>query len=120
MGGSIGLAFIGFLLAWFFYIKRPDLPERIGSKVKSLYRILLNKYYIDELYDAVFVHPIRKFSEKLWSIFDDIFIDGTVNGTARIVSLFSGLGTRLQTGHAQSYIIIILLGTVAILWYCLF
>ena len=120
MCGCMAMALAGLLLAWLFYIKKPGLPAQLSEKASGMYRTLLNKYYVDEIYDATLVNPIRRFSEKLWTVFDCIFIDGTVNGIAWITRFFSRRGTRLQSGYTQSYIILILIGAVLIIWYCLF
>ena len=57
-GISVGAAFLGFLLAWYLYHRRRDLPERVAVQLGGFYRIVLNKYYVDEIYAAMFVKPL--------------------------------------------------------------
>ena len=82
--------------------------------------MIANKYWMDEIYDFVFVGPLIRFSVFLWKIFDDIVVDGTVNGVAAVVRGGSQVFKRLQTGNVQSYALSILVGVVLILGYFVF
>ena len=93
---SLGVAIAGILLAFFFYIKNPQAPVRVAEKIKGIYQIVFNKYYVDEIYNALFVQPIKKGSEWLWHSFDDMVVDGMVNGSGR---LFSGAPESVQKAH---------------------
>jgi NADH-quinone oxidoreductase subunit L len=84
------------------------------------YQVLLNKYYVDELYDALFVEPIRRGSFWLWRQFDDRVIDGSVNGVAAIVRVGSAVLRRAQTGYVLNYVLSFIVGVVAILGYLAF
>jgi len=120
MGVSLGVAMVGIGLAYYFYLKKPEVPGIIAEQFKLIYRIIFNKYYIDEIYNAIFVQPIRRGSEWLWHSFDDGMVDATANGSGR---LFIGLSTilkRLQTGYVQNYAVWMLVGTVLLMAYCLF
>jgi NADH-quinone oxidoreductase subunit L len=79
---------------------------------------LLNKYFVDEVYEAAVVQPIQKGSEKfLWKFTDSIIIDGTVNGVAKLVNKFSGVIRKIQTGVVQSYAVIMMAGiALVLLW----
>ena len=81
---SIVIAVLGIALAYKMYIKDPRLPDQAAERYKPLYSMIANKYWVDEIYDWVFVGPIIRFSVFLWRIFDDILVDGTVNGVARV------------------------------------
>lgn len=120
MAGSLVLALLGIGIAYFLYLVDPKAPVEIAGQFKSIHRTLYNKYYIDELYDALFVQPIRRGSEWLWHAFDDGFIDGTINGAARIVGGFSSVLKRIQTGLAQQYAVLMLAGIVVLVAYYLF
>ena len=116
---SMGIAIIGIIIAYNFYLKNPKLPDQLSERFRGLYTLIYNKYYIDELYNALFVTPIKEGSTLLWLSFDDKVIDGMVNGAGSIVRSFSGTLRRIQTGYLQNYALFILLGVVAIIFYLL-
>jgi len=116
---SLGIAFSGIALAWVMYIKNPLLPDKLAERFSSLYRLVYNKYFVDEAYDVLFIQPIKKSSFWLWRLFDERVIDGAVNGTAALVQWASGRVRRLQTGLVQEYALGIVGGVVAI-FYILF
>jgi NADH-quinone oxidoreductase subunit L len=112
----IALAGIG--LAVFFWLRRRDLPASIAAQFPGLHRLLLNKYYVDEVYDAAVVQPIRVGSQEgLWRGVDVGILDGAVNGTASIVGSMSSLLRRLQTGSVRAYAGSVIFGVVLILGY---
>ena len=114
----IALAGIG--LAVFLWLKRRDLAERFARGYAGLHRLLLNKYYVDEIYDAVIVRPLVALSrEGLWRGFDVKVVDGAVNGTAAIVDGCSWVLRRVQTGSVLTYAGSVILGAVLILGYYL-
>ncbi|RLA95092.1 MAG: NADH-quinone oxidoreductase subunit L [Deltaproteobacteria bacterium] len=120
MAISLGVAIAGILLAFLFYIKNPQAPVRVAEKIKGIYQIVFNKYYVDEIYNALFVQPIKKGSEWLWHSFDDMVVDGMVNGSGRLFSGLSSILKRLQTGYVQNYAIWMLVGIVFLIVYYLF
>jgi NADH-quinone oxidoreductase subunit L len=84
----------------------------------GLYRLLLNKYYVDEVYDATVVQPIRIVSEEgLWRGFDVRVVDGAVNGAGQVVGGMSAVLRLLQNGSVKAYAASTFLGVVAILAY---
>jgi len=117
MATSVGLAAFGFCVAYVMYMANPALPARLAASARSLYQLLLNKYWVDEIYDAVFVQPIVRGSNWLWSFFDVKVIDGAVNGTAEAVMANGRVWRLLQTGNVQHYALSVLLGAVLILGY---
>ena len=119
MAISTGVAFAGIGLAWFFWRRRPDIPAAMAQRVSGAYRLLLNKYYVDEIYDAVVVQPIKLISSgALWKGVDVGLIDGAVNGAGTVVNLGSSTLRRLQTGSIRAYSASLFLGAVLIIgWY---
>ncbi len=116
---SMGVALVGIFLAYKMYIKQPELPEKVTAKVPGLYDLIYNKYYIDELYDATVVEPIKNGSVVLWKEADAKVIDGVVNGTASFVEKLSAVIRKLETGYVQNYALGILIGVAVITGYYL-
>jgi NADH-quinone oxidoreductase subunit L len=116
---STGTAFTGLLLAYLFYVAKPGLPGRLAAKAHAMYSILLNKYYVDELYDAVIVWPVVRTSrEFLWKFVDVLMIDGAVNGVGEIVRGSAKVLRHMQTGYVRTYAVWILLGgVVVVVWF---
>jgi NADH-quinone oxidoreductase subunit L len=116
---STGIALAGIGLAFYFWLKRPDVPAQVAQSAGGLYRFLLNKYYVDEIYDALIVQPIKRISEgALWKSMDAGLIDGTVNGVGTVVRNTSATLRRVQTGSVRTYAASLFLGVVMILgWY---
>jgi NADH-quinone oxidoreductase subunit L len=117
---SIIIAVLGILSAYRMYIKKPGLPDRLAERYSIPYQMIAHKYWMDEIYDFVFVGPLIRGSVFLWRIFDDILVDGTVNGVAAVVQGGSQVFRRLQTGNVQSYALSILVGVVLIIGYFIF
>jgi NADH-quinone oxidoreductase subunit L len=117
---SLAIALAGVWVATRFYVRRPESPARIVERYPETYRVLLNKYYVDELYDALFVEPIRRGSFWLWQRLDDLVIDGSVNGVGALVRVGSTALRRVQTGYVMNYVLTFIVGAVAILGYLAF
>jgi NADH-quinone oxidoreductase subunit L len=115
------LALLGVLAAWFLYIKRPDLPPVIAARLSLLYRLLANKFYFDEIYQAVFARGSVNVGKALWRVGDVALIDGAlVNGSARLVGWMSGIFRRMQTGFLYHYAFTMIIGlSVLLAWYVL-
>jgi NADH-quinone oxidoreductase subunit L len=114
------IAFAGIALATLFFLKRRELADAVSRRYWAVHRILLNKYYVDELYDAAIVHPVRIASQEgLWRGFDVKVLDGAVNGAGSIVIGGAWLLRRLQTGSVRAYAGSLFLGVVLILGYYL-
>jgi NADH-quinone oxidoreductase subunit L len=119
MAASTGAALTGLLLAYLFYVAKPELPQRLAAKAHAMYSIVVNKYYVDELYDAAIVWPIVRTSrEFLWKFVDASIIDGAVNGVGHLVRGSAGGLRRMQTGYVRTYAAWILLGGVVLVaWF---
>jgi NADH-quinone oxidoreductase subunit L len=106
-GISIAIAALGILAGLYLFIRRPLL---------QMPRLLENKYYVDEVYDAAIINPIKVGSrEGLWKIFDVGVVDGLVNGIGRSMAQLGSLARVLQPGFVRSYAAIILFGAVAVI-----
>ncbi len=107
---------LGFLLAYQFYIRRPDLPGKLAEQQRPLYLFLLNKWYFDELYDWIFVRPAKWLGGFLWKKGDGAVIDGTINGVAMgIIPFFTRLASRAQSGYLFHYAFAMVLGIAALI-----
>ncbi len=114
------VAIVGIGLAAFIWLKRREIADRLAATFPGVYRLLLNKYYVDEIYDATIVQPIRIVSQELlWRGVDVHIIDGAVNGTASIIDGSSSLLRRLQSGSVRAYAGSLFIGVVLILGYYL-
>ncbi len=119
MGVSIIFAIFGLLIAYTFYLKNPQIPETLAQKFKLAYTLLLNKYYVDEIYNFFVVQPIKNFSIFLWLFVDDKIIDGCVNGAGYLAKGIGSVSRRIESGYVQSYMLSILIGAVILLGYYL-
>jgi NADH-quinone oxidoreductase subunit L len=107
---------LGFLLAWKFYIRSPELPGKLAAQQRPLYLFLLNKWYFDELYDVIFVRSALWLGRFLWKRGDGDVIDGSLNGVALgIVPFFTKLAGRWQSGYVFTYAFAMVLGIAALL-----
>ena len=141
---SVAVALAGFFVAYRWYVKRPEIPARVAAAAGAGYRILLNKYYVDELYDALFVNRAKdlgsalaafdlgvvdggvngvgwlgRMSAELSRLWDTWVIDGLVNVLAFLVKVLSYPVRVLQTGLLQSYAWFITLGVLIFMVYYL-
>ena len=106
----------GVALAWFLYMKRPDIPGIIQDKLKFVYRVLDNKYYADRFNEIVFAGGSRLLGKLLWQNGDVRVIDGVIiNGTARTVGIISGFVRRIQTGFLYNYAFAMIFGLMFLL-----
>jgi NADH-quinone oxidoreductase subunit L len=114
---SVGIALIGIAAAYTLYFAKPGLPEQLAIRFRGAYRLLLDKYNVDELYDAAFVRPTVSLSSWMWRFFDVRIVDGLVNGTASSIASSSRSWRRLQTGDVQHYALWFLFGALLIVGY---
>ncbi|MFM8532408.1 MAG: NADH-quinone oxidoreductase subunit L, partial [Acidimicrobiia bacterium] len=120
MGVSSLLAFAGIGLATFLWLKNRQIPERLAAQYPGVHKLLLNKYYVDEVYDATIVQPIKVVStEGLWRGLDVKVVDGAVNGAGYLVSGVSIVLRLLQNGSVKTYAASMFVGAVAVLAYYL-
>ncbi len=110
------LAASGVALAWFFYMKRPDIPAKIQTKFSTINHILENKYGFDTFNERVFAAGSRFIGNKLWQIGDVSIIDGAmVNGTANLIGKLSAVVRKLQTGLIYHYAFAMIIGVFLML-----
>ena len=118
MALSSTLALLGIGLATFIWLQRPEIAAGMAARFPGVHRLLLNKYYVDELYDVTVVQPIKTVSEDgLWRGMDARFVDGAVNGTGQVVGGVSAVLRLFQSGSVKTYASFLFLGAVAILGY---
>ncbi|MEN3950647.1 NADH-quinone oxidoreductase subunit L [Iodidimonas sp. SYSU 1G8] len=113
----MGVAGLG--LSWFFYVRRPDIPGSIAKTNAPLYRFLLNKWYFDELYDALFVRPAKWLGFQLWKKGDGKVIDGYgPDGVTAVIGFVARKARLLQTGYLYHYAFAMLIGVAGfVTWY---
>jgi NADH-quinone oxidoreductase subunit L len=116
---AIGLALGGLGLAWLLYVLRPELPDRIATALGGFYRLVRDKYRVDELYDRVIYRPVLAMADAAAWVIDRTFIDGIVNGVGAFVVSTSGAWRRVQTGNVQHYALSFLVGALVLVTYYL-
>ncbi len=110
------LAASGVFVAWFLYLKRPDIPETIKNKLSGLYNLLDRKYYFDDLYINGFAAGGRGLGRFLWRKGDELVIDGIlVNGTANTIGRLAGVLRHIQTGYLYTYAFAMIIGLTILL-----
>jgi NADH-quinone oxidoreductase subunit L len=150
-GGEIGLMLFSFLLgvlgifvAWRFYVRSPEISERLAARFAGAHRVLSNKYYVDEIYGATFVNGTLQSANGLWSVdrhvvdgavngsgwftiftswasglVDKYIVDGLVNFVGWILERSSFVFRRAQTGLIQNYALLMLVGVFVFVTYLL-
>ena len=112
----LGLAAAGVMLAWYLYLKQPELPERLRERAGWLYTLLVNKYYLDAFNERVIAGGSRALGGLLWRGGDMAIIDGAaVNGSARLVGWLAGVARGLQSGYLYHYAFATIIGLSALL-----
>jgi NADH-quinone oxidoreductase subunit L len=143
MFASVGIGLAGIGMAWFLYLKRTDLPAKIATSFGGFYRTVYNKYYVDQIYDAMFVNRAKDLGLALGAFdrnvidgagvngagwltravarlsmwWDTWIVDGSVRLGARIVWLFSYPVRMIQDGLVQSYMLLVVIGLIGFLAY---
>ena len=113
---ALYLAAAGALVAWFLYLKRPELPGLIRDRLAILHLVLDNKYYFDWFYENVVAAATRMLAGSLWRVADVGLIDGVgINGSARGVRYLAGVVRTLQTGYLYHYAFAMIIGLTVIL-----
>ncbi len=118
---STTIATSGLVIALIFYLKKTDIPLRLAKNFNFIYRLLFNKYYVDELYSYTIVRPTIWIANRVIERFTDPkIIEAIVNGVPRTIGRFAGVFRKVQTGLAQHYAIIMAAGVfimiLLILW----
>jgi NADH-quinone oxidoreductase subunit L len=120
MATSSVLALVGIGIAYFFFLANPKAADGVAASAAPVHKLLLNKYYVDELYDAIVVQPLKRVSEwALWKRVDAGLIDGIVNGTGTLVRGSSAVLRMTQTGSIRTYAASLFFGVVVVLGYYL-
>ncbi|TMQ55797.1 MAG: NADH-quinone oxidoreductase subunit L [Candidatus Eisenbacteria bacterium] len=114
---SLVVALMGIFVAYKFYVADPELPRRLAEQMRGAYRLVFNKYWVDEIYESFVVQPIYQGSVRLWERFDAAVIDGAVNGVGRQIERGAELLRLAQTGYVQVYALILTLGAVVLIGY---
>ncbi|MGE0031111.1 MAG: NADH-quinone oxidoreductase subunit L [Steroidobacteraceae bacterium] len=108
---ALYLALSGVVVAWYLYLKRPELPGRIVAKIPRLHRLLVNKYYFDWFNENVVAAGVRAFGTGLWKRGDEAVIDGfLVNGTARLIGTLAAAVRHVQSGYLYHYAFAMVIG----------
>jgi NADH-quinone oxidoreductase subunit L len=112
---------LGFVVAWHFYVRRPDIPAELARQHEVLYKFLLNKWYFDELYDLIFVRPAKWLGRFLWKVGDGYIIDGfgPDGVSARVLEITSNV-VKLQTGYLYHYAFAMLIGVAGLITWFMF
>jgi NADH-quinone oxidoreductase subunit L len=108
------VAIAGIALAWVMYIRRPELPKKLAKEHRRIYFFLLNKWYFDELYDAIIVKPLMRLARFSWRVGDATIIDGVPNGLAAIAAGGAREAVKMQTGSLAAYAFVMLIGVVVL------
>lgn len=116
MGISVAAALISAIVAYVMYVQKAAVPAPDTEEKSGLQRAIYNKYYVDELYDAVFVKPIKTLSNILYS-FGEFFIDLVIDAVVRLVNLSAKLLRKTQSGSTGEYVFAMVIGIVAILFW---
>jgi NADH-quinone oxidoreductase subunit L len=114
-GVAVATALIGLGIAYWLYFKRPEKADGFAKSMAPVYRTLLNKYYVDELYDAAIVKPLLWISTNvLWKTADVSAIDGAVNGIAHGAMGVGDRVRRTQSGNTRSYAVWVVIGALVV------
>ncbi|HUH10282.1 MAG TPA: NADH-quinone oxidoreductase subunit L, partial [Brevundimonas sp.] len=110
------LTLIGTFAAWWLYVKKEGAARQMAERGGAVYAFLYNKWYFDELYDAVFVRGTKALGDLFWKVGDERIIDGGgPNGMAWLSSKFAGGLARFQSGYVYFYAFVMLIGLVGFL-----
>ena len=115
MAISVGAGLFGIGLAYFLYVLQPGAADSISSSLGGLYKLVYNKYFVDEIYDAAVVQPTVAGSRVLWKGVDAGLIDGSVNGVATVASFVGGVLKYMQSGNIRSYATWIVFGSIVLI-----
>ncbi|RMF83976.1 MAG: NADH-quinone oxidoreductase subunit L, partial [Nitrospinota bacterium] len=117
---SLVVGLLGIGLAYRMYVQKPALAQQTRERFPELYTLLLNKYYVDELYDRWIVQPCLRLATWFWERCDVRRIDGLVNGVGEMVRWDGLKVSRLQTGFVRNYALSLFLGVVFVITVLLF
>ncbi|RPJ42262.1 MAG: NADH-quinone oxidoreductase subunit L, partial [Candidatus Latescibacterota bacterium] len=114
---ATAIALFGMLAARHLYLVRRDIPARLAERFPAAYKLIRDKFYVDEIYYVLVIHPIHVLSRRLlFRVVDARIIDGIVNGTGHLARAFSYAVRFAQTGQAQTYMLVFLAAVAVLLW----
>ncbi len=116
---SVVVALLGIYVAYIFYLRKPHIPHALVARFPFIYKLLYNKYYVDEFYNAAFVNSTVRGSEIVYDHFDLKVIDGAVNGTGSAANFSGKILSYLQSGLLKDYALVFFLGAILFLGYLL-
>ena len=117
---SVAAAFLGILIAYWFYLRNPRVPAALAARLPWAHKLLTNKYFVDEAVGAVIIRPLIRGSEFVYAGLDLKIIDGALNGSAAAAGFFGKVLSVFQTGLIKDYAVVFLLGIAVILGVLLF
>jgi NADH-quinone oxidoreductase subunit L len=117
MAVTLAVTAIGLFIGWMVYAQRNPSAEAVGAAAPGVYRFLANRYYVDELYNALFVVPVKWFSRLVGRYFEQDVVDFTVDGIGKLVRFSSTRLRVIQTGFVRNYALGILFGAVLVVGY---
>lgn len=117
MIAAVIVALAGIFVAYYLYIRRPDLPASFVRSFPGVFRTLYHKYYVDELYNAIFVRGLFALGRLFKGVVDEFIIDGTINGIAYLLGGIGSLLRRVQAGYVQGYAFGMIIGAIFVLGY---
>jgi NADH-quinone oxidoreductase subunit L len=112
---SVLAGLLGWGTAYYFYVMQPGLPSRLAVRLQGLYQLSFNKWYVDELYDRIFVRPTVDLARWLWDILDVRVIDRAVNGVGWVTEAWARGLRLMQSGQLQHYALVMVLGAFVII-----
>jgi NADH-quinone oxidoreductase subunit L len=112
---TLTITVIGVFIAWRVYFVRRPSPQRVGAAASPMYQLLYHRYYVDELYDLLFVRPIKFAGRSIYRYVERDVIDAAVIGVGAVVRMTSNRVRNIQTGYVRSYALAILFGAVLLL-----
>jgi len=114
IGVSVAVAAFGIFMAFQAYLVNPGLATALRARFAGLHHVLDNKYFVDEFYGATVVSPVHRFSVVLWQFWDEVVVDGIVNGVGQVTEVCSGILALFQTGNVGTYALFLALGVLAL------
>jgi len=117
MGLAVVIAVAGTLLAYLLYLRNKEIPSRLAERWPGAYKLVRDKFYVDEIYYVLVIHPIHKISRRLlWRFVDVRIVDGLVNGAGHLSRGASYVLRFVQTGQVQTYGFILLAALAVLIW----
>ncbi|HEY3278843.1 MAG TPA: NADH-quinone oxidoreductase subunit L [Syntrophorhabdaceae bacterium] len=117
MAIAVLIGLLGIFVAWFFYIKNPEIPKRFVKRYNNFFTLVHNKYYVDEIYGFIFVKGLFGLGKLCKSFFDEKIIDGAINGVASLMGGVGSLIRRVQNGLVQGYAFAMIIGAIFVIYF---